>query len=253
MRVKDHVAIVTGGASGIGRATAALFLREGARVAVVDWNATALDELTGALDPPRDALRTYSADVTDTEATSRILDDIAKVWSKIDILVTAAGISIGKTVTETAPDQWRRVLDINVGGTFDWIRAVLPGMVERGSGAIVTVGSQLSTAGGRSNAAYVVSKGAIASLMRSVALDYANSGVRCNCVAPGATDTPLLQNAFARSSEPALARQELIARHAMRRLAAPHEIASAILYLASAESSFVTGTQLVVDGGWLVA
>lgn len=250
MRLKDQVAIITGGASGIGRATAELFASEGARVAIVDWNDGELAKL-GVGD--RDLLRTYMADVSDADATDRIVGEILAAWNKIDILVTSAAISIGKRATETAVDELRRVLDVNVGGTFGWIRAVLPTMVEKGSGSIVTVGSQLSIAGGKSNAAYVTSKGAIFSLTRSVALDYAELGVRCNCVAPGGTATPLLDSAFQRGAEPRKAREDLIARHAMKRLATPHEIALAILYLASPEASFVTGTQLVIDGGWLAA
>jgi 2-keto-3-deoxy-L-fuconate dehydrogenase len=253
MRLKDHVAIITGAASGIGRAAAALFLSEGARVAAVDSNAAALDELAGALAASGDAVRTCVAEVTDTETTSRIVAEVREAWGKIDVLVTAAGISVGKPAAETSIEEWRQVLDVNVGGTFGWIRSVLPPMVERNAGAIVTIGSQLSIAGGESNAAYVASKGAVASLTRSVALDYARFGIRCNCVAPGATDTPLLRNAFARSREPARAREKLIARHAMGRLGTAPEIASAILYLASPDSAFITGTQLIVDGGWLVA
>jgi NAD(P)-dependent dehydrogenase (short-subunit alcohol dehydrogenase family) len=252
MRLENQVAIITGGASGIGRATAELFVSEGARVVVVDWHENGFGELA-KLGAERDALRTYKADVTDTDAAGRIVNEVGKDWGRIDILVTAAAISIGKRAGETTLDEWRGVLGVNIDGTFVWIHAVLPAMVGQRSGAIVTLGSQLSTAGGKSNAAYVTSKGAIHSLTRSVALDYVQSGVRCNSVAPGGTDTPLLHSAFARSPQPRKARQELIARHAMRRLAAPQEIAFAILYLASSESSFVTGTQLVVDGGWLAA
>jgi len=250
MRLKNQVAIITGGASGIGRATAELFASEGARVAIVDWH-DAESAKSGVGD--RDLFRTYVADVTDADATDRIVGEIQAAWNKIDILVTSAAISIGKRAAETTADELRRVLDVNVGGTFGWIRAVVPAMVEQGSGSIVTVGSQLSTAGGKSNAAYVTSKGAIASLTRSVALDYAELGVRCNCVAPGGTDTPLLDSAFERVAEPQKAREDLTGRHAMKRLATPREIALAILYLASPEASFVTGTRLVVDGGWLAA
>jgi 2-keto-3-deoxy-L-fuconate dehydrogenase len=252
MRLENQIAIITGGASGIGRATVELFVREGARVAIVDRYDTAFDELA-ALDAGRDVIRAYKADVTDVSAADRIVDQIRRAWGKIDILVTAAGISVGKRLGETTPDEWRHVLEVNVGGTYRWIRAVLPVMLEQNAGAIVTLGSQLSTAGGKSNAAYVTSKGAIHSLTRSVALDYVQSGIRCNSVAPGGTDTPLLENAFARSPEPAKARRELTARHAMQRLATPREIAQGILYLASPEASFVTGTQLVIDGGWLAA
>jgi NAD(P)-dependent dehydrogenase (short-subunit alcohol dehydrogenase family) len=253
MRLENHVAIITGGASGIGRATAELFVGEGARVAIVDRNEVKLDEFETPDSFDRDVLRAYVADVTDEAATDRIVNNVREVWGKVDILVTAAGVSVGKKIAETTLEEWRLVLSTNVGGTFRWIRSVVPVMAEQGSGAIVTLGSQLSTAGGRANAAYVTSKGAIHSLTRSVALDYAQTGIRCNCVAPGGTDTPLLNKAFARNPSPHVARQELTARHAMRRLAAASEIALAILYLASPESSFVTGTQLVVDGGWLAA
>jgi NAD(P)-dependent dehydrogenase (short-subunit alcohol dehydrogenase family) len=252
MRLKDKVAIITGGASGIGRATAELFVSEGARVAIVDWHDAAFGELTKP-GSGHDAMQAHTADVTDAAAAERIVGEVRAAWGRVDILVTSAAVSVGKKVAETSFDDWRHVLEVNVTGTFAWARAVLPGMVEQGSGAIVTVGSQLSTAGGRSNAAYVTSKGAIVSLTRSIAIDYAEAGVRCNCVAPGGTDTPLLQSAFVRSPKPQQAKQELVDRHAMRRLGAPGEIALGILYLASSESSFVTGTQLVIDGGWLAA
>jgi 2-keto-3-deoxy-L-fuconate dehydrogenase len=252
MRLENHVAIITGGASGIGRATAELFVGEGARVVVVDRQEAHFDPLSGQ-GAVGEVLRTHIADVTDHAAMDDIVSQTLKTWSKIDILVTAAAISIGMRVAETPMDEWRRVQQVNVGGTFGCIRAVLPAMIERRSGSIVTVGSQLSVSGGKANAAYVTSKGAITSLTKSVALDYVDVGVRCNCVAPGGTDTPLLDHAFARSPAPQKSRQQLTARHAMKRLAAPSEIALAILYLASPESSFVTGTQLVIDGGWLVA
>jgi 2-keto-3-deoxy-L-fuconate dehydrogenase len=252
MRLENHVAIITGGASGIGRATAQLFVSEGARVVVVDRQ-EAHPDLTMSPEASGDTFRTHVADVTDVAAIDDIVEETLEVWGKVDILVTAAAISIGKRAAETPMDEWRRVQEVNVGGTFGCIRAVLPAMIERGTGSIVTLGSQLSVAGGASNAAYVTSKGAITSLTRSVALDYVDAGIRCNCVAPGGTDTPLLDRAFTRGPTPEKSRQELTARHAMKRLATPREIALAILYLASSEASFVTGTQLVVDGGWLAA
>jgi 2-keto-3-deoxy-L-fuconate dehydrogenase len=251
MRLENHVAIITGAASGIGRATAELFVAEGARVVVVDQH-DAHDLLSGR-NGTCDVLRTHIADVTDLAAIDNIVSATLDSWGKIDILVTAAGISIGKRAADTPMDEWRRVQEVNVGGTFGWIRAVLPAMVERRSGAIVTLGSQLSISGGASNAAYVTSKGAITSLTKSVALDYVGAGIRCNCVAPGATDTPLLDRAFTRGPSPEKSRRELVTRHAMKRLGTPSEIALAILYLASPEASFVTGTQLVVDGGFLAA
>jgi NAD(P)-dependent dehydrogenase (short-subunit alcohol dehydrogenase family) len=126
-------------------------------------------------------------------------------------------------------------------------------MTAQHSGAIVTIASQLARAGGRANASYITSKGAVVALTRAVALDYVDQGIRCNTVLPGATDTPLLQRSFARQPDPDAARERSRTRHAMGRFGKPEEIAAAILYLASDESSFVTGVELPVDGGWLAA
>jgi NAD(P)-dependent dehydrogenase (short-subunit alcohol dehydrogenase family) len=126
-------------------------------------------------------------------------------------------------------------------------------MTAQGHGAIVTIASQLARAGGRSNAAYVASKGAVLALTRAVALDYADKGIRCNTVLPGATETPMLNRSFSRAPDPDAARDQSRTRHAMGRFGKPEEIATAIVYLASGDASFVTGTELPVDGGWLAA
>lgn len=228
MRLAGKTAIVTGGASGIGAAIVTRFVQEGASVLAVDIQ-----------DHPR--VRTLLCDV------SASVPDIPQA----DILVCAAGISVGKTLLETTDEDWERVFAVNARGTFLWFRAVLPGMLARGGGSLIALASQLALAGPRGNCAYAASKGAVISLVKSVALDYAGQGIRANALLPGATETPLLARAFARRPDPAAAREALRQRHPAGRFGRPEEIAAAALFLASDESSFVTGTALPVDGGFL--
>ena len=153
----------------------------------------------------------------------------------------------------TAPEDWDAVFRTNVGGTWLWARAAIPSMKTRGGGSIVTFASQLALAGGRNNSAYIAAKGAIISLTRTMALDFSADHIRVNAIAPGAIETPMLARSFARQADPDAARDASIKRHPMARLGLPEEIAEAALYLAGDGSSFVTGTTLVVDGGWLAA
>jgi 2-keto-3-deoxy-L-fuconate dehydrogenase len=240
--MKGKVAVVTGGASGIGRACVRLLGQQGAKVAIVD-----LDE-AGAQDAAREIKESLIrvSDVADAQADARA---ILEAWGRIDILVTAAGWSCGGTVTSTSPEDWAKVMRVNLDGTWLWARAVIPAMQRQRGGAIVAVASQLAFAGGRNNSAYIASKGAVVSLTRTMALDYAADGIRINAVAPGATETPLLERAFARGVD----KESLKQRHAMQRLGKPEEIAAAVAFLASDEAAFITGTVLPVDGGWLAA
>ena len=163
----------------------------------------------------------------------------------------AAGISVGRALADTSEEDWDRVFAVNAKGTFLWFKAVLPGMLERGRGSLIAIASQLAVAGPRSNCSYAASKGAVVSLVKSVALDYADKGIRANALLPGATETPLLERAFARRADPNAARETLRQRHPAGRFGRPEEIAAAALFLASDESSFVTGAALPVDGGFL--
>jgi NAD(P)-dependent dehydrogenase (short-subunit alcohol dehydrogenase family) len=243
MRLKDKTAIITGAASGIGAATARLFAGEGAHVTLVDRDAAGVTALAAELG---ERARPFVAEVTD-EAHARAC---VEQCGSVDILVTAAGISLGKPALDTGVTDWNTVMAVNVTGTFLWIRECLRPMMAKG-GSIVTIASQLARAGGRGNAAYVTSKGAVVALTKSVALDYVDKGIRCNAVLPGATETPLLRRSFGRQPDPEAARARSLARHPMGRFGDVRDIAAAALYLASDESAFVTGIELPVDGGWL--
>ncbi len=250
-RMAGRLAVVTGGASGIGLATARLFAEEGARVALVDRDGAALEAAAAGWRGSAAPLL-LSCDVSDEAAVAEATRTIASRFdAPADALVAAAGFSTGRGVLEETLSDWRAVIDANLTGAFLWSRALLPGMIERGGGAIVLVGSQLAFAGGRRNAAYLASKGAVVSLARTMAVDHAPDGVRVNAVVPGAIDTPLLARSFARAPDPEAARARSVARHPLGRLGAAEEVARAILFLASDDASFTTGSCLMSDGGWL--
>lgn len=253
MKLEGKVALVTGAGSGIGQAIAQLFAGEGARLALVDRDAAGLSESAGLLAAMGAEALTACGDVGAEGFADEVAGACAACFGGLDILVTAAGFSCGGTVTTTAPADWDAVFRANVGGTFLFARAAIPLMQQRGGGAIVTFASQLALAGGRGNSAYIAAKGAILSLTRTMALDYAADGIRVNAVAPGAIDTPMLRRSFARHADPEPVREASRNRHAMKRFGRAEEVAQAALYLASDASSFSTGTTLVVDGGWLAA
>ena len=241
MKLKDKVAIVTGAASGIGAEVARVFAREGAKVALVDRDAIAA--------PPAGSL-VFNGDVSDGAFTAATVAGIVKAWGRVDVVLTAAGMSVGKKLADTTEEEWDRVFAVNAKGTFLWLRATLGPMIATGGGSMITVASQIPLSGGRNTASYASSKGAVIALTKSVALDYAADKVRVNALAPGAIDTPFLHRSFARAADSAAARQSSIDRHPMGRFGTVGEVAKAALFLASDDSSFTTGSVLMVEGGW---
>jgi NAD(P)-dependent dehydrogenase (short-subunit alcohol dehydrogenase family) len=253
MRLQGRTAIVTGGGSGIGRASALLFAREGAYVALVDRDGAGLQETLTAIEGAKGEATVHVGDVGDADFARVAVADLMARRGRLDVLMTAAGISCGGTVVTTDPADWDAVFRTNVGGTWLWARAAVPEMQRLGSGSIITLASQLAMAGGRNNSAYIAAKGAIVSLTRTMALDFATDGIRVNAIAPGAIDTPMLRRSFARHADPDQVREASRSRHAMKRFGRAEDIAEAALHLASDASSFTTGAVMVVDGGWLAA
>ncbi|MET0676142.1 MAG: SDR family oxidoreductase [Bradyrhizobium sp.] len=253
MRLAGRTAIVTGAGSGIGRASAVLFAEEGAFVALVDRDRVGLQETLAAIDDLKGGASLHVGDVGEADLAQAVVSDVISRHGQIDVLMTAAGFSCGGTVLTTDPADWDAVFRTNVGGTWLWARAAIPEMQRQGRGSIITLASQLAIAGGRGNTAYIAAKGAIISLTRTMALDFATDGIRVNAIAPGAIDTPMLRRSFARHADPEPVREASRNRHAMKRFGVAEEIAATALHLASDASSFTTGTVMVVDGGWLVA
>ena len=253
MRLKDQIAVVTGAGSGIGRASAVLFAREGAFVALVDRDETGMRETLDAIRHAEGDGSAHQGDVGDGDFAKATIEEDASRHGRIDVLMTAAGWSCGGTVVTTDPADWDAVFRTHVGGAWLWARAAIPQMQRQGKGSLITIASQLAIAGGRGNSAYIAAKGAIISLTKTMAVDFATDGIRVNAIAPGAIDTPLLNRSFARQADAEKVRETSRNRHAMKRFGKAEEVAEAALYLASDASSFTTGTVMVVDGGWLAA
>ena len=253
MRLAGRTAIVTGAGSGIGQASAVLFAKEGAFVALVDRDSAGLQETLAAIEGAKGEASLHVGDVSEADFAKETVGDVMARCGRLDVLMAAAGFSCGGTVLTTDPADWDAVFRTNVGGTWLWSRAALPEMQRQRSGSIITLASQLAIAGGRGNSAYIAAKGAIISLTRTMALDFATDGIRVNAIAPGAIDTPMLRRSFARHGDPEPVREASRNRHAMKRFGKAEEVAGAALHLASDASSFTTGTVMVVDGGWLVA
>jgi 2-keto-3-deoxy-L-fuconate dehydrogenase len=253
MRLMGRTAVVTGAASGIGRASAMLFAKQGAFVALVDRDLIGLQQTLAAIEGANGEASLHVGDVSIAEFALAATREIIARRGRFDVLMTAAGFSCGGTVVTTDPADWDAVFRTNVGGTWLWSRAAVPEMQRQGSGSIITLASQLAIAGGSNNSAYIAAKGAIISLTRTMALDFAMDGIRVNAIAPGAIDTPMLQRSFARHADPEPVREASRSRHAMKRFGRAEEVAEAALHLASYASSFTTGTVMVVDGGWLAA
>lgn len=250
-RLDHKVAIITGAASGIGRAMALTFARHGATVAAVDIDRDrldALEELAGSVPGP---IVTYQADVSraaDCEATvGRVLDQ----FSRLDILCNNAGVIRRASVVEVTEEEWDRDLAINLKSVYLWSRQVLPRMIGQGSGTILNTASGWGLTGGFRAVTYCASKGAVVQLTRAMAIDHGPQGIRVNCICPGDTDTPMLRDEAYQLGEPSSGFLADAADRPLGRIGSPEEIARTALFLVSDDASFITGATLVVDGGGL--
>jgi len=247
MRLSNRVALITGGNRGIGLATARLFVKEGAKVILF-----ARDQVKGKAeaDSIPDA-HFVQGDVTKAEDCQRAVNESIHMLGGLDILVNCAGIIYrNRTVEQTTEDEWDATFNVNVKGTFLMCKYAMPALRKR-NGCIVNMSSYVGMVGFRGASAYAASKAATVNLTRSMALDHAREGIRVNAVCPGSVDTEMIHTAWKKFGDVDEAQRLWAEKHPMGRIARPEEIAQSILFLASDEASFITGTALAVDGGIL--
>ena len=238
---------LTGATSGIGREAARKFLEAGARVACVGRRSGELDELADAYGPR--CLRLV-ADLADASAIDGLAREAIERFGRVDVLVNGAGVGFRADVLQTTQAEWAQTFAVNVTAAFLLCQAFLPHFLANGAGTIVNVASVGGLIGIPNRAAYCASKAALISLTRSLTVEFAERGIRANCVAPGTTDTPWVDRILAGADDVATLRRQMEERQIIRRLGRPEEIADTIVFLASPRASFFHGSTVVVDGGY---
>jgi NAD(P)-dependent dehydrogenase (short-subunit alcohol dehydrogenase family) len=244
-------ALITGGASGIGKATAQLFAREGAAVSVVDLDEQGGRSVARMIDEQGGRAIFVRADVTQEDDCRNAVEQTVRELGGLDILFNNAGIIRRATVLELSEAEWDEVMAVNVKSIFLLSRHAIPVMAEAGGGVIINTASGWGLVGGARAAAYCASKGAVVLLTKAMAIDHGPQNIRVNCICPGDTDTPMLRDEAEQLGEATERFLEEAAHRPLERIGTPEDIAQAALYLASDTSSYVTGTALVVDGGGL--
>ncbi len=248
-RLEGKVCVVTGGGSGIGRAVCLLFAQEGAAVVAADVNAESAERTAEAILSQDGRGTAMEVDVSQAESVRRMVESTVEELGRIDVLVNNAGFGFAATVVETEEADWDRLMSVNLKGVYLGCKYTVPVMIRQGGGSIVNTASAAGLVGVPDRAAYCASKGGVIAMTRAMALDHVGDGIRVNCIAPGSVESPYFDDIFARAEDPAALRRQMESRHPIGRLGAPAEIAQGILYLASDDSSFVTGSALSVDGG----
>ncbi len=247
----NRVALVTGGASGIGRATALAFARAGAAVALIDINREGGQAVVHEIIAEGGRAILVGGDVTKAEDCQRAVERTVAELGGLHVLFNNAGIIRRASVVDTSEEEWDRVMAVNVRSIFLLGKYAVPIMAGAGGGAIINIASGWGLKGGKKAAAYCASKGAVVQLTRAMALDHGEQNIRVNCICPGDTDTPMLRNEARQLGEPEDRFLADAADRPLRRVGRPEEIAQAALYLASDAASFVSGAILAVDGGGL--
>jgi NAD(P)-dependent dehydrogenase (short-subunit alcohol dehydrogenase family) len=251
MRLKNKVALITGGTSGIGEATAILFAKEGAKVAITGRNEERGEAAAERIMSDGGEAIFIQADVRKAGECRRAVEKTLRAFERLDIVFNNAGVFFPHTILDCTEEEWDLQMDVNLKGTFLMSKAALPGMIERRSGVIINNSSGWGIAGGDAAVGYCASKGGVVLLTKAMAIDHGRQGIRVNCICPGDVDTPMLpEDARMRG----LKWEDYLAGCANRpmgRIGTVDEIAKAVLFLASDDSSFMTGAALVVDGGGL--
>ncbi|MCS7220822.1 MAG: glucose 1-dehydrogenase [Anaerolineae bacterium] len=252
MKLAGKVAIITGAGAGIGRATALLFAREGARVIVADHNPNSGAETVTLIRQAGGEAVFVQADVAVATDAEKMISTALETFGRLDILVNNAGIYAKGDTANTTEEEWDRILDVNLKGVFLCSKYAIPAMKKTGGGVIVNVASEAGLVAIKNQVAYNVSKAGVIALTKSIAVDFAADNIRANCICPGTTETPLVQAALAKEADPTRTRRVLEESRPLNRLGRPEEIAAGILYLASDELGYATGAVLSVDGGYTV-
>lgn len=250
VKLKEKVCIITGGAKGIGEATARLFRQEGAQVAVVDIDEPKGMALVSELDESGDNAIFIKCDVSCSVEVKSMVEKVKDKFNRVDILVNSAGITDDATVVTTLEENWNRVIGVNLTGIYLCCKEVIPLMIEQGSGSVVNLASIASFIGLQNNAAYNASKGGVLMLTRNMAVDFASKNIRVNAVCPAMIMTPMLEDFIKLQPDPEAYVKGVEASTPLGRMGTSEEVAHAVLFFAADDCKFATGSALMVDGGY---
>ncbi|MCC3376081.1 SDR family NAD(P)-dependent oxidoreductase [Cohnella sp. REN36] len=245
-RLTNKVAIITGAAGGMGKADAILFAREGAKVAITDIQEDKIQSVVAEIRENGGEAIGFAHNVASEEDWARVVSETLAKFGKIDILVNNAGISSTVPFMDTTVDLWNKIMSVNLTSIFLGQKAVIPHMIENGGGSIVNISSIAGLTGGSGAGAYTASKGAVRMLTKATAIDYAKHNIRANSIHPGYIETPMTVDLMANDQM----RQWFLSQTPLPRLGKPEDIAKGVLFLASDDSSYITGVELPIDGGY---
>jgi NAD(P)-dependent dehydrogenase (short-subunit alcohol dehydrogenase family) len=248
MRLKDKVAIVTGAAKGIGEGIARVFVKEGAKVVLVDWDDKVGPKTTEDIRKSGGDVIFVKCDVSKEDQVKAVIQKTLEKYGRIDVLVNNAGLGVYKTILDASPEDFDTAIGVNLKGPFLFCKYVIPYMEKQGKGAIVNISSVHSFAAVNGVLPYATSKGGLTQMTRNLAIDHGPT-IRVNSIAPGWVLTPLIQGIFDSNPDPEGFRKAVEKRQVMKRIGVPEDIGHAAAFLASDEASFITGVQLYVDGG----
>ena len=248
-KLEGKIAVITGAGAGIGRASALLFAREGASVVVADLDSGAGEETVAHIEREGGKALLVQVDVVESAEVERMIRITVETFGRVDVLFNNAGVNFAATVVDITDEIWSRSLDVNLKGVMLGCRHAIPEMLKSGGGSIINTASMLGLVASPRQAPYAAAKGAVVMLTRQVAIDYAQRNIRVNCLCPSEVNTEMNRRFIEQSPDPEATLRRVLARVPMDRMAEPEEIAAAALFLASDDSSYITGVALPVDGG----